>query len=54
MIVVDTGVLVAAINKRDKFHESCAHFLVTTAEPLVVPAMVITEGKHSAGLEILR
>ncbi|ABD13381.1 VapC toxin family PIN domain ribonuclease [Frankia sp. CcI156] len=43
MIVIDTGVLVAAINKRDKFHESCAHLLVAAAEPLVVPAMVITE-----------
>jgi len=43
VIVVDTGVLVAAINRRDKFHESCADFLVTAAEPLVVPTMVITE-----------
>jgi predicted nucleic acid-binding protein len=43
VIVVDTGVLVAAVNKRDRFHQSCARFLVTTTEPLVVPAMVITE-----------
>ncbi|MCM3886157.1 DUF2399 domain-containing protein [Frankia sp. R82] len=37
MIVVDTGVLVAAINQRDMFHESCARFLVTAAEPWSFP-----------------
>jgi uncharacterized protein len=43
VIVVDTGVLVAAINRRDKFHTSCAAFLDRTTEALVVPAMVVTE-----------
>lgn len=43
MIVVDTGVLVAAVNRRDRFHSSCAAFLDKAAEPLVVPAMVVTE-----------
>lgn len=43
MIVVDTGVLVAAVNRRDKFHTSCAAFLDQTTEALVVPAMVVTE-----------
>jgi predicted nucleic acid-binding protein len=43
VIVVDTGVLVAAVNRRDKFHASCAAFLDHTNEPLVVPAMVVTE-----------
>jgi uncharacterized protein len=43
VIVVDTGVLVAAANRRDRFHASCAAFLDEVAEPLVVPAMVVTE-----------
>jgi uncharacterized protein len=43
VIVVDTGVLVAAINRRDRFHASCADFLDEATEPLVVPAMVVTE-----------
>jgi predicted nucleic acid-binding protein len=43
VIVVDTGVLVAAVNRRDRFHASCPHFLDTAAEPLVVPAMVVIE-----------
>lgn len=43
MIVVDTGVLVAAVNRRDRFHASCAAFLDEATEPLVVPAMVVTE-----------
>jgi predicted nucleic acid-binding protein len=43
VIVVDTGVLVAAVNRRDKFHASCAAFLNQAAEPLVIPTMVVTE-----------
>jgi uncharacterized protein len=43
VIVVDTGVLVAAVNRRDRFHASCAAFLDEATEPLVVPAMVVTE-----------
>lgn len=43
MIVLDTGVLVAAVNRRDRLHASCAAFLDKTVEPLVVPAMVVTE-----------
>lgn len=43
MIILDTGVLVAAVNRRDKFHASCASLLDNATEPLVVPAMVVTE-----------
>jgi hypothetical protein len=43
VIIVDTGVLVAAVNRRDKYHGSCAAFLDQTTEPLVVPALVVTE-----------
>lgn len=43
MIIVDTGVLVAAVNRRDKFHTSCAALLDEADELLVIPAMVVTE-----------
>jgi len=43
VIVLDTGVLVAAVNRRDRYHPRCATFLDETAEPLVEPAMVVTE-----------
>jgi predicted nucleic acid-binding protein len=43
MIVVDTGVLVAAINSHDRYHRACGEFLNTVTEPLIVPAMVLTE-----------
>jgi uncharacterized protein len=43
VIIVDTGVLVAAVNRRDSFHASCAAFLDQVREPLIVPAMVVTE-----------
>jgi hypothetical protein len=34
-------VLVATVDRRDRFHASCAAFLDEATEPLVVPAMVI-------------
>ncbi|MEU8898440.1 PIN domain-containing protein [Nocardia sp. NPDC048505] len=43
MIVLDTGPIVAAINKRDNRHSECAKLLETAAGPLVVPAPVLTE-----------
>ena len=43
MIILDTGVLVAAVNRRDSFHAACADFLDEAREPLVIPAMVVTE-----------
>jgi hypothetical protein len=43
VIVVDTGVLVAAANRRDRFHASCVRFLDAVDATLVVPAMVVTE-----------
>lgn len=46
MIIVDTSVLVAAVNRRDRFHASCAAFLNETTEQMVVPTMVVTEVCH--------
>lgn len=42
-LVIDTGVLVAAIEPRDEHHERCARLLEAAREPRVVPAPVLVE-----------
>ena len=42
-LVIDTGVLVAAIEPRDEHHERCARLLDGAREPRVVPAPVVIE-----------
>ncbi|WP_093888746.1 type II toxin-antitoxin system VapC family toxin [Streptosporangium canum] len=43
MIVIDSGPLVAAVNIRDRCHESCARLLRSHPGPLLVPTTVVTE-----------
>jgi hypothetical protein len=43
ILVVDTGPLVAAFNKRDRAHKACVDLLATTTAQLIVPAPVLTE-----------
>jgi uncharacterized protein len=43
VIVIDSGPLVAAVNSRDKHHETCARLLRIHPGPLLVPVTVITE-----------
>ncbi|UGT71774.1 PIN domain-containing protein [Nocardia gipuzkoensis] len=61
MLILDTGPIVAAINKRDNRHAECARLLESAPGPLVVPAPVLTEvcylleqrsGTHSEALFI--
>jgi uncharacterized protein len=42
-LVVDTGVLVAAIEPRDQHHRRCARLLTGVREARVVPAPVLVE-----------
>lgn len=42
-LVVDTGVLVAAIEPRDQHHQRCARLLTGAREARVVPAPVLVE-----------
>jgi predicted nucleic acid-binding protein len=42
VIIVDTGVLVAAVNRRDRFHPSCAAFLHETT------TVIATAERHGA------
>ena len=43
MLIVDTGVLVAATDRTDPHHAACADLLEREPEPLVTTAMVIAE-----------
>ncbi|MFI7617693.1 type II toxin-antitoxin system VapC family toxin [Nonomuraea terrae] len=43
MIVLDSGPLVAAVNRRDNHHEACVRLLRTHPGPLLVPPTVVTE-----------
>jgi predicted nucleic acid-binding protein len=43
MLIVDAGPLYAAAARRDKHHRRCAELLTGTRQPLVVPALVVTE-----------
>jgi predicted nucleic acid-binding protein len=43
VIVVDTGVLVAAANRTDQWHRRCADFLLTAPGPLLLPEALLTE-----------
>ncbi|NUS43622.1 MAG: PIN domain-containing protein [Mycobacteriaceae bacterium] len=43
MIVVDTGPIVALMNRRDNHHTTCLELLTNAPGPLLVPAPVFTE-----------
>ena len=42
-LVVDTGPLLAAMDRSDKHHLACRRLLETTSETLVIPAPVLVE-----------
>jgi hypothetical protein len=43
VIVIDTGPVVAAANRKDDFHEQCVELLQGFPGPLLLPAPLITE-----------
>ncbi len=43
VLLVDTGVLLAAVSPRDKWHGPCAALLVETNVPLLTTVAVLTE-----------
>lgn len=43
MLIVDTGPLVAAADRRDRGHERCIELLSTARGPILVPALVVSE-----------
>lgn len=52
MLIVDTGVLVAAADRADPHHDSCARLLITEPQPLVTTAMVIAESAYLLDREL--
>jgi uncharacterized protein len=43
VIVIDTGPVVAAANRKDDYHERCVELLAGFPGPLLLPAPLITE-----------
>jgi uncharacterized protein len=43
VIVIDTGPVVAAANRKDAYHEQCVKLLQGFPGPLLLPAPLITE-----------
>ena len=46
MLIVDTGVLVAATDRTDRAHRACVDLLQSASSPLVTTAMVIAESAY--------
>jgi hypothetical protein len=42
-LVLDTGVIYAALDENDRDHEACAALIADVGEPLVVPGPVLVE-----------
>jgi predicted nucleic acid-binding protein len=42
-LILDTGPLLAALDRSDRNHEACAHLLQTTTEQLAIPAPILSE-----------
>ena len=49
MLVIDTGPVVAAANRRDDDHEACVELLETYPGPLLLPAPLIGEIGYMLG-----
>ena len=49
--LVDTGVLLAALNRSDQWHESCVRLLAQVPLPLLTSEAVLTELFHLLGPE---
>lgn len=52
MLIVDTGVLLAATDRNDPAHAACAELLTGESEPLVTTAMVIAETAYLLDREL--
>lgn len=46
MLIVDTGPLVAAADRTDRYHTACVDLLETASGPLVTTAMVVAEAVY--------
>ena len=46
MLIVDTSVIVASINRRERHHAACRALIERLDEPVVVPASTLCEVDH--------
>lgn len=46
MLIVDTGVLLAAADNSDRAHAACVDLVETASEPLVTTALVVAEAGY--------
>ena len=42
-LVLDTGVVLALLNAKDRYHRACVELATGTREPLVIPAAILGE-----------
>jgi len=52
VLIVDTGVLVAATDRNDPHHQACADLLQNETEPLVTTGLVIAETAYLLDREL--
>jgi len=52
VLIVDTGVLVAATDRNDPQHAACAELITTETEPLVTTGLVIAETAYLLDREL--
>jgi predicted nucleic acid-binding protein len=52
MIVLDTGVVVAALDRSERRHRACRDLLESATEPLVLPAPILPEIDYFIGGEL--
>lgn len=52
MLIVDTGVLVAAADRTDPHHDACSQLLTSEMQPLTTTAMVIAETAYLLDREL--
>jgi uncharacterized protein len=52
VLIVDTGPLVAAADRTDRYHTACAELLETATGPLVTTAMVVAEAVYLLSREL--
>lgn len=59
LVLLDTGPLVAMLNRSERYHQRCVDLLTTpqwtllTCEPVIVEACFILRGVHGAASDIL-
>lgn len=46
MLILDTGIIVASLNRRERTHAPCRALIASADEPIVIPAPTLCEVDH--------